>query len=249
MSFVSGLTESLSNTKATKEIGIGGFIGFARTSESTKYTNTLPTEVLEDGSNASDDIINNPIVVTIEGSVGDIIVEGKEYPEIIPQEINQLGEVSALLPPSSQQQFQRLTQINDQARDAILQAERVERIGQSVYDFVSGNSNSAKAVQQKFVDYMESIHFSRVPIEISVSYKEYKNMALQDLTISRNNTDGETKFTAVFMQQLYASLLYSTVANAAAPSPAISGKTADQANNGGQNPESNEESVLSAVFR
>lgn len=249
MSFVKGLSDSLANTKTKQEIGIGGFVGFARISESVKYTNIVPVDVLEDGSNATDDILNNPIVVSIEGDVGDIMVADRQFPEIVPKDINSLGEVSALLPAQSQQQFQLLTQINDIARDAILQAERVERIGQSVYDYVSGDVSGGKTPQQKFVDYVEAIRFSRLPIKLSTTYKNYSNMALTELTINRNNSDGVLKFSASFTQINYTSLVYTAVTKVSTPSPAVSGKTAGQINSGGQNPENNEESVLTALFK
>lgn len=247
MSFVREKIESLSDAKTQHQIGIGEFVGFARVSESTKYSNTVPIDVLEDGSNDSDDILNNPITITIDGNVGDIIVPDRQFPKIVPPSINSLGEISALLPAKSQQQFQRLTQINDIARDAILQAERIERIGQSAYDFIAGSPSEAKTPQEEFVEYVEKIHTKRLPIEISTSYRNYKNMALTDLTINRNNSDGALTFSASFTQIIFASLLYTAVTGAENPSPAVSGKVADQTNNGGQNPESNEESVLFAA--
>lgn len=249
MSFIKGLSDSLANTKTKQQIGIGGFVGFARVNESTKYSNTVPVDVLEDGSNASDDILNNPITVTIVGNVGDIMVPDRQFPEIIPPSLNSLGEISALLPATSQQQFQRLTQINDQARDLILQAERIERIGQKAFDFVSGTPQGGKTPQEKFVDYMEAVHFSRLPIEISTSYKNYKDMALSELTIDRNNSDGVLTFSASFTQISFAQLLFTAVTKVENPSPAVSDKTSGQKNNGGQNPENNEESVISVIFR
>lgn len=247
MSFIREKSDSLSSAKTKSEIGIGKFVAFAKISESVKYSNTVPIDVLEDGSNASDDILNNPIVISIDGEVGDIMVPDRQFPEIVPLSLNSLGEISALLPAKSQQQFQRLTQINDQARDLILQAERVERIGQNLYDFVSGSVNGAKTPQEEFVEYVEKIYTDRLPVTLSTSYRNYKNMALTELTINRNNSDGVLKFSASFTKISFAQLLFTAVKKVENPSPAVSDKISGQKNNGGQNPENNEESVLFAA--
>lgn len=249
MGFVDGLISSISNNKTAQEIGIGGFAGFARVNESIQYSNTVPVDVLEDGSNASDDILNNPIVVTMDGEVGDIFVPDPQYPEIPTPDTFGLGEITALLPSKSNQQLQRINQINNQIRDAVLQAQRAARIGQNVYNFVSGNQNAGKSEQQKFVDYMEAIHFSRQPIKISVTYKNYDNMALQNLTINRDNSNGALKFSASFIQLSFVSLIYSEVSqNYSSPSSAASGRTSGTSNNGGQNPEAGESSLISSLL-
>lgn len=254
--FQAATKKALDNRSTTNRIGIAGFTGFARTNESIKLTSTVPSEVVEDGTILSDDIINNATVVTIDGVVADMIIEDAQYPEIVPKDVSELGEISALLPAKSQQQYQRLTQINSQLRDGILLAQRAERIGQKAYDFASGNTSGGSiSIQEQFIERMQIIHEAKNPIEISVSYRKYPNMAMQDLTINRNNTDGSTTFSASFVEQRFASLLYSEV-SASSIAPSVSGsaakKTSNAVNAGGQNPESNTEveltSALSSIF-
>ena len=199
MTFDDAITETLSNNPTVNKIGIAGFTGFARTNESTKYTNTVPTDFLEDGTSASDDIINDAIAVTINGVVGDMMVADQQFPEIIPQSVLGLGEITALLPGKTQQQFQRIEQINAQVREGVLLLQRAERIGQRLYDFVSGSINTAKSEQQLFVDTMEAFYYSSLPMEVSVSFKNYKNMVIQDLTISRDSQDGSLRFSVAFL--------------------------------------------------
>lgn len=250
MSFTSGITAALNNTKQETEIGIGGFRLFAKVDESVSYSNTVPVDVLEDGTNSTDDILNNPIAVSITGVVGDLFVEPKNYPQLISKDFSSVGEISALLPASSQQQLQRISQIDDQLRSATLLAERAERIAGNAYEFFNNSASTVKSEQAKFVEYMEAIYYSRQPITLSTSFRDYKNMALSDLSISKNNQDGETKFTASFIQINYLTLVYTEISsNYSAPSAATSGKTSDAANKGGQTPESNTEtSLLSSIF-
>lgn len=245
MSFSDGITASLANTKQETEIGIGGFRLFAKISESTNYSNTVPVDVLEDGSNSTDDILNNPISVSIDGVVGDLFVEQQNFPELISKDFSSVGEVTALLPAKSQQQAQRVAQIDSQLRDATLLAQRAERIGNSAYEFFNNSASSAKTEQEKFIEYMEAIYYGGQPITLSTKLRDFDNMALEDLTINHDNQTGDTRFSARFLQINYTSLNYVEVSEKySSPSSSMSGKTSDSSNKGGQNPETNTESSL-----
>lgn len=247
MSLIRGISDALSNTKSETEIGIGGYRLFARVRESVNYTNTVPTDTLEDGSNSTDDIINEPITVSIEGVVSDLFVEDRQYPELTSKDFSSVGEITALLPAKSQQQLQRISQIDSQIRDATLALERAERLTGKAFEFFGGSTSTAKSEQEKFIDFMESVHFSRQPVELSVSYRDYKNMALAGLVINKDNQTKDVVFTANFQQINYTTLVYTPVSS---PSKSVAGKVSDPANKGGQNPESNttgERSLLSSL--
>lgn len=250
MSFTDGVFKSLDNTKQETEIGIGGYRIFAKTDESTNYSNIVPVDVLEDGSNSTDDILNNPIQISISGVIGDLFIEPANYPELISRDFSAVGEVVSLLPAKSQQQVQRISQIDSQLRSATLLAQRAERIGNQAYEFFNNSASNAKSQQDKFIEYMESVYYSRKAVSLSTSFRDYKNMALSDLTISKNNQDGEIKFSAEFIQINYLSLIYVPIAvKYSSPSSSIAGKVSDAANKGGQNPEVNtEKSLLSSIF-
>lgn len=246
MSLTQGINQSLNNNNTEVEVGIGGYRLFARVREAIEYKSIIPTDVLEDGGNASDDIINEQLVVTIEGVVSDLFIEDRTFPQLISKDFSAVGEVTALLPGGTQQQIQRISQIDDQLRDAKLQAERIERIAGKAYEFFDNSSIQAKGQQEKFIDYMEAVHFGRQPIELSVNYRTYQNMGLASFTPVRDNQTGDTAFTATFAQLQYTSLIYSTVES---PSKAIAGSVADPASKGGQNPETNpEKSLLSSLI-
>lgn len=250
MSFTDGIAKSLSGTKQETEIGIGGFRLFAKVNESTNYSNVVPIDVLEDGTNSTDDIINNPIVVSINGVVGDLFVEPTNFPELISKDYSLVGEVTALLPSKSMQQLQRISQINTQLREASLLADRAKRIGGNVKEFFNNSASTAKSAQDKFVEFMEVIYYSGQPIKLSTNRRDYDNMALSDLTIDENNEDGEVKFSVRFTQINFLELVFVEVRKKySSPSGAVSGKTSGVASKGGQTPESNTEtSLLSSIF-
>lgn len=246
MSFVRGISKSLNNTQSEEEVGIGGYRLFARVSDSVSYKNTVPTDTLEDGSNASDDIINEPITISIEGVVGDLLVEPLQSPAVISKDFSSVGEITALLPSKSQQQIQRISQIDDQIRDVQLQAERAERVGGKAYEFFNNSANTAKGQQEKFIDYIEAVNFSRNPIEVSVNFRNYQNMAITSLDIRRDNQVGDTSFSITFQQVEFTTLVYTAVSS---PAASLLGKVSDAANKGGQNPEVNEtRSLLSSLI-
>ncbi|QMP81681.1 hypothetical protein [Vibrio phage XM1] len=247
MSLVNGMVESLNNTKSETEIGIGGYRLFARVRETVNYRNIVPTDTLEDGSSSTDDIINEPITVSIEGVVSNLFVEERQYPQLVSRDFSAVGEITALLPAKSQQQIQRISQIDSQIRDAVLAAERAERLAGKPYEFFGNSGNSAKTEQEKFIDFMEALYFSRRPTEVSVNFRDYKNMALVSFIPVRDNNTKDTRFTADFQQINYSTLVYTPVSS---PSKSVSGKVSDASNKGGQNPESNEtgeRSLLSSL--
>lgn len=248
MSIFDGISKSINNTPDISEVGIGGFSLFARVRESVSYRNIVPTDTLEDGTNAADDIINEPITITIEGVVSDVFIEDRSFPEVVEKDLSSVGEITSLLPAKSQQQAQRLSQVNSQVRDAQLQAESAERIANNSYEFLNGSKSTVKDAQEKFIDFIESIYFARNPIDVSVKYRDYRNMAITSLDINRDNQSGDTVFSINFQQIDFTTLVFSVVQS---PSKALSGKVSDASNKGGQNPESNdsvERSLLSNLI-
>ena len=69
-------------TDDIQQIGIAGFHADARITQSEEKSQDLPITPLEDGSFLNDHIIKKPTVITIEGSVLDIKLEGLPIPDI-----------------------------------------------------------------------------------------------------------------------------------------------------------------------
>lgn len=100
MGILDGLMQAQSSGKDTvKKVGIGGFSMFARVSDATEYPSQVPVDVLEDGSNASDDIINGPLTIKISGVVADIYVDAKPNSSFsLMPDYSKYGEVLEYIP-------------------------------------------------------------------------------------------------------------------------------------------------------
>ncbi len=99
MGILDGLMQAQSSGKDTvKKVGIG-FSMFARVSDATEYPSQVPVDVLEDGSNASDDIMNGPLTIKISGVVADIFVDAKPNSSFsLMPDYSKYGEVLEYIP-------------------------------------------------------------------------------------------------------------------------------------------------------
>ena len=254
MSLKSGLTAgmraALGNTKQGSEIGIGGYRLFARVDDTTTYSSVVPVDVLEDGASVSDDILNNPISISVNGVVGDLVIGSHTDSPVVGRDFSLIGNITALLPAKSQQQIQRASQIDGDLRDAALLAERAQRLAGNAYGFFDNSASTAKSQQEKFIEYMETIHFSRLPVKLSTKYRDYDNMALTDLTTTCDNQTNDVTFSATFTEILYSQIAYVEISEGySSPAKSVIGKVSENSDKGGQKPEELESSVISSIFR
>lgn len=249
---------SSQNSSKKEDVGIGGFKTLAIADIATRYTSTVPTVVLEDGSFASDDIINNPVTINISGVVGDIYdesvgtlqdISSKAYPEV--------GQVLDLLPRYAVGKLQQLQQLDAINKVNEVLNSDIARVGGKVYDLISGNISINKSLQERFIEFIEAVHYSRTPITISTRYRNYENMALNDLNISEDNQTNLISFSAQFTEIQYSTIEFTEVASVlqkSKPSQAVGGKVASKANKGGQavqtneQPTSQEQSLLGTII-
>lgn len=164
MGIIDGLTQAQGSGKGTvQKVGIGGFSMFARVSDGTVYSAQVPVDVLEDGSSASDDIINQPIVITISGVVSDVYVDAKPNSSFsLMPDYSKYGEVIEYLPGKTQQQLQRIQEINDRAEQKILEAKRLADKGAELFGLVGGDSlGGVKGIREQFLDFIEAVHYGK----------------------------------------------------------------------------------------
>ncbi|EBV7108629.1 hypothetical protein XT60_001996 [Salmonella enterica subsp. enterica serovar Oranienburg] len=246
MGILDGFTQAQSSGKDTvKKVGIGGFAMFARASDSTEYPSQVPVDVLEDGSNASDDIINGPLTIKISGVVADIYVDAKPNSSFsLMPDYSKYGEVLEFIPAKTQQQLQKMNEIADMAEQQILKAKRLLDKGSDLFGLV-GNpvAGSAKGVREQFLDFIEAVYYGKQLISVEVDYRTHENMALSGLTISTDNQTMETKFEAVFTKISFTQLTTTPIEQYfKSPSVAAKSKTAGVANKGAQTPADNSRS-------
>lgn len=222
-----------------KRIGIAGFTGFARVREVTNYKASAPTHTLENGSNASDDIINDPIRLSISGVVADLFAETAPTPtSILGVDVSKLGEVNEFLPGKTQAQLQAVEQINYRANQAIEIANRATRAAGDLYSFVtgSGDDSSSKTLQELFIDHMEQIYFNKQLIDIEVANRTFSNMQIS-FSVTRDNQADQYQFTMEATQVNYSDLIFVPVESQySSPSKAVKDKVSGSTDKGVQNP-------------
>lgn len=249
--------DSYTDLGTTKRIGIAGFTGFARVRETVNYKADSPNNVLEDGSNASDDIINSPIQLSISGVVADLFAETAPTPtDILGVDTSAVGEVNEFLPAQSQAVLQQIAQVNYRINQGIEIANRAERAAGDLYSFITGSGgDSSKTLQQQFIDHMETIYYNKQLIDIEVENRTFSDMQIS-FTLTRDNQSDQYQFTINAKQVNYVSLIFVPVETQySSPSAAVSDKVAGATDKGVQNPEdsaksdpeSNSKSILSSL--
>lgn len=242
--YINSQTKALQQSPVSS-VGIGGFELFARISESTKFSASAPTSVLEDGSFTGDEIIIAPFTVTITGEVSDIFIKGADNLfNLIPPAVSEsLGAVQAYLPNWTNGQLSKITGLISDADDRINQIDGAISSGQKVVDLV-GNKSPGKSIQDKFLDEMETLAQSGQLVEIEMHGRTRKDMAIINLDISRDNQENAYKFSMTAQQVRFNELIYSEIAQAFPnPAPSTSSQVEGQSNKGAQAP-TKEKSIL-----
>lgn len=246
MGILDGLMQAQSSGKDTiKKVGIGGFSMFARVNDSTEYPSQVPVDVLEDGSNASDDIINVPITIKITGVVADIYADAKPNSSfgLLP-DYSKYGEVLEYIPAKTQQQLQKMNEIADRAEQQILKAKRLVDKGADLFGLVGNPSTGgAKGIREQFLDFIEGVYYGKQLISVEVDYRTHENMALSGLIISTDNQTADTRFEINLTKINFTQLTTTPIEqHFNSPSAAAKSKTAGVANKGAQTPADNSKS-------
>jgi len=175
-----------------EEIGIGGFTAEVRLSESIQFTSDVPDNYLEDGSVVNDHIINNPIMLTLDGEVSDIHIKAEFPSDILLKTFDKAAEIANLVYPSNktQQMLQKVNKYAVTLTDAYSKLDNIEKRGQKLYDMF-GNKDKNKSTQDKFFEVMNGYYYSKELIDIEMPFQTYKNMRITSLTIIRDNTTNQ----------------------------------------------------------
>lgn len=246
--YINSQTKTLQQNPVSA-VGIGGFELFARVAESTKFSASAPTSVLEDGSFTGDDIIIAPFTVTITGEVSDIYIKGADnlfnlIPPAVPEA---LGAVSAYLPNWTNGQLSKITGLISDVDNRINQIDSAIAAGQKAVNLI-GNESIGKSIQDKFLDKMETMFSAGQPIEIEMYGRIRKDMAIINLDISRDNQENAYKFSMTAQQLRFNELIYSEISDKFPnPSPATKEQIEAPANKGAQAP--TREKSLATIFR
>jgi len=243
-----------SQSSSEEEIGIGGFKLFARVNQSTQYKAQVPDFVLEDGSYVNDHIINNPLVLSINGEIGSTFFQKLQsyIPDFLTgSQQNAISNVSVYLPSRTTSQLSTINGLRSDANSYLSQLNRMESVGTELFDVFNGTSaQKEKDNQEQFIAFLESVYYSKQLIEIEMPYKKHTNMALTDLSIERNNTENSIKFTASFKKVQFAQIVYTSASKyfkKPSSASATNKKTESAKDKGSQKPADNKKSSKSLL--
>lgn len=223
-SVLEGVQDTLRAPPEEQQVGIGGFTTFATVSESVGYSSTVPVHVLEDGAYANDQFIQNPITVSIQGVVSEVNL-APAVTDIIARTVGDVGTVSGFLPERTQTQVQAIGGLALQVRDAVDRVGQLVEAGQNAYDLVGDKSESVP-VREQFLDWLEAVWQAKLPIPIETKYRQYENMAITSLQISRDNQTESLTFSLVAQQIRLALTVFEEIeAFFEAPAPVVKAQT------------------------
>ena len=243
-----------SQSSSEEEIGIGGFKLFARVNQSTQYKAQVPNFVLEDGSYANDHIINDPLVLSINGEVGGTFFQKLQsyIPEFLTNSQQKaLCNVSVYFPSRTTSQLSMINSLRSDANSYLSQLNRMASVGTELFNVFNGTSaQKEKDNQEQFIAFLESVYYSKQLIDIEMPYKKHTNMALTDLSIERNNTENSIKFTASFKKVQFAQIVYTSASKyfkKPSSASATNKKTESAKDKGSQKPADNKKSSKSLL--
>lgn len=164
-----------------------------------------------------------------------------------------VGVVNSLKPGRTASQLQAVARIVDSAADARRKIN--ERIaGGSNIAAVTGNNSGGKSYQEQFIDFIESVHYGKQLIAISMPFRKQDNMAITSVTITRDNQRNALTFSLTAQKFRIAKTLFSSVSQFyRKPAPAVKSQTAGVADKGAQSPTSGagttkkQKSLLTAI--
>lgn len=207
----------------TVSVGIGGFTALVRLTDTYIRTIELPTSYLEDGTHIMDQIILNPVEITITGDVSDIHIPGSSSVDAVEQDTQNIGEIGQYKQEKSPSQ----QKINDDIIDSDLDDEDSD-------NQYTASEGLQKSNQTEFADHMKSLQDSKSLFSIEMPDRTYKNMAMASLELDYDNEGNSTGFTIVASQLRFA--ITKTEAIAKNPSAGLGGQTKSDKDKGTQEP-------------
>jgi len=244
---ISGIIDSVMSA-FKGDVGIGGFTTYAAVRRETSYTASAPTTYLEDGSFANDHVILNPIVISIDGAVSDIVLKENILDSIVNSLNDSLGLTPILSSSIGNTIFQKtkITQLINSARSQVRKVQNLIDFGSNVLDFF-GNDSLNKSIQQKFHDDMKALVDSRQPISIDMPHGTLDNMIITSFVITSDNQDKMYSFSITVQQIRFAQTIDVQIEAAPNPAAGVKNQTSKAVDKGVQRGEEVSDSELQSL--
>jgi hypothetical protein len=208
-----------------QEIGIAGFTLFAQVSSQVEFSSSVPVYPLEDGSFASDHIINNPTPLKIEGVVADTFERFNPVLEQYKRIQAEIGSVSKYLPGRTTAQLSRVAGFANDIADITRKIDTAVADGQQAADFF-GDQSGSQTLRQQFYRTMKDLHDSKTLISIQGTYQIFENYRITSLTIAEDNETDDITFSLTAQEIRFAEIVFADVTEFfKKPSPGNQGVT------------------------
>lgn len=237
------------NKQADPEVvGINQFNLFARVSDNISYASQVPVHYLEDGSFASDHVINEPIKISISGIVADEYIELGEPNELLQGIENLAGRIGVYFPVRTQSTMNKIYKMRSEAFDAIDKIDETIDLFNTGFGLFAGNTE--KSIREKFVEWLDATWTSKQPVKVQMRFKNYDNMLITSVDVRTDNKTEEIQFEINLQQARLSKSISVDITDFFGAAPAARDSVADVVDKGSQSADSGKErSLLAAGIR
>lgn len=180
--FVDSELSSAVKVNQKQKIGIAGFYMMAILDQGFAKSSSVPVVPLENGSYATDHIVQNPLQIRINGTVADIFETPSPAQIAYMRAVAEIGNVDRYLPNRTRQQIISINTLINDVSNQIRKIDDMINTGEQLFDLFSANSES-KTLPEKFIDLIAALMDNDQIIQIELPYKVYKNMAITNLDV------------------------------------------------------------------
>lgn len=235
------------NKQDNQQIGIGGFTAGVRIEENIILESEVPDSPLENGSVASDHVINKPVIVSFTGVIGDIDLKPVPVIDITTRANQNLGAVSVLIPPRTQTQISKINGLVSSAYDIAKRVDGLVAAGEQIFSIFE--PNQSKSASDQFFAAINQLREAKALIDIETNFGIYKNMAIISTSLPRSLGQQKDLVYSIRAKQLtFAETVFSQVKELKRnPGTGLQGQAQDLIDKGVNSGKEVQESLLSKI--
>lgn len=248
MSVIDYINRPFEDGEQKQEVGIGGFRAYARVSESSTLSSSAPTTYLEDGSPVNDHVVQDPLVINIEGEVSDVYIEREPALDLLTRTQAEIGNIASKY--AGDKTIATIQRGNAAINDVLNIARGIDEViadGKQALSFLGNQDEESKSNQEFFLDEMEAIHAAKKPIAIQLKYRTHETMVITSFVYSINNSENKISFKITAQKIRFAETTFTDINRFfKKPSQALAGQASGESDKGVQEPKK-DQSLLGKV--
>lgn len=210
----------LNKTSDSDYLGFDGrFTLDARIDEKLSQASTVTKFYLEDGSNAGDHIIVDPVMLTINGEVGKVTYQQSYLQQGYLKARSQLGSIGIYIPNRTLSQISKISKTVNQVTNGLRLAEDISNEigsigaygendlglkGLSQYTDIDSllGGKKVKNLESDFLAFVKDYVTNRKTLKVDTAkFGRLENMVITNYSLSTNNVDNSISYT-IDLQEL-----------------------------------------------